>query len=281
MKIEDARIGKDVKCPALEGKIVEINENEITVRAESGLRYRGLAAIFEPVCKFKVGDRVKQVGPSECGYTDNMGQVGKITYVHKEGTFEVLWDNGARNTMTLAGFVHANDCESCEMAATITSQCEQIANLQKSLEHEKAKSYWQGRSVENTINCGAITILRKDRDNWEELCEKAQVDVAKHMRNADYWREELTKLQNEALADSKPLGEVAKIYVRIQPEKLLLSQEARRVVELLASDGPRDYRSIAATFEGDWGKTMDGIIEARDAGKIKLVDGKYQITREE
>jgi len=49
---------------------------------------------------------------------------------------------------------------------------------------------------------------------------------------------------------------------------------------LLSLEGPASYRSIAATFGGDWGKTMDDIIEARDAGIIELVDGKYQMKEE-
>jgi hypothetical protein len=62
-------------------------------------------------------------------------------------------------------------------------------------------------------SCQHIAILRKDRDNWKAIAEAAA-------RNAKYWREELSKLQKEALAECKPLGEVAKIYIQISPSVL-------------------------------------------------------------
>jgi len=200
------------------------------------------------------------------------GYEGKIVEIHKHGAVYVDFGPNMAHYCTFPASdlepIVPDACASCEMAPVITSQCKQIADLQKSMEHEKLKSFWEGRAAENTINCDAIA--------------KLQQDLAEMTRIAAYWREELTKLQNEALADCdcKPLGEVAKIYVQVAPEKLLLSQNARRVVELLTIEGPSDYRSIAVTFGGDWGKTMDGIIEARDAGRIELVDGKYQVKEE-
>jgi hypothetical protein len=59
---------------------------------------------------------------------------------------------------------------------------------------------------------------------------------------------------------------------------LLTSQDAKRICELLES-GPRSCRSVVEFF-CDPAATMDGIIEARDAGKIALVDGKYEIVRD-
>jgi hypothetical protein len=62
-------------------------------------------------------------------------------------------------------------------------------------------------------SCQHIAILRKDRDNWKAVAQAAK-------RNSAYWREELTKLQKEALSECKPLGEVAKIYIQISPAVL-------------------------------------------------------------
>lgn len=60
-----------------------------------------------------------------------------------------------------------------------------------------------------------------------------------------------------------------------------IERYARRVVEYLRSEKSASYREIAATFGGDWGLTMDGIIKAQDEGKIKFVDGKYALAVEE
>jgi hypothetical protein len=49
--------------------------------------------------KFEVGDRVRQTGPSELGFTENMGQVGVIKNIFGDGSFDVHWDNGNGNTM--------------------------------------------------------------------------------------------------------------------------------------------------------------------------------------
>lgn len=48
--------------------------------------------------KFEVGDRVRQTGPSELGFTENMGQVGVIKNIFGDGSFDVHWDNGNGNT---------------------------------------------------------------------------------------------------------------------------------------------------------------------------------------
>jgi len=83
--------------------------------------------------------------------------------------------------------------------------------------------------------------------------------------------------------DSLPfesLFEVAKCYKQVEPDQLLMSQEARRVLQLLAEEGPTSFRDIAATFGGNWCTSMDGIIELLDAGRIRLVDGKYSIVRD-
>ena len=50
-----------------------------------------------------------------------------------------------------------------------------------------------------------------------------------------------------------------------------------RVIEYLRFHNNACYGDIAATFGGDWGLTMDGILLAKDEGKIELVDGKYRL----
>ena len=160
----------------------------------------------------------------------------------------------------------------------------------------------------------AMDVLRKDRDNWKATAHR-------YCRNAAYWREELNKLQKEALAegglvdpghvfgDSKehihpaihiedfrkrPLAEVAKIYVMPSienqlaelakfswgPEKLPISDDAKIVCELLEGSGPMTSREIADRLYLLEMCVLENLIEAREAGVVQLVDGKYQIVRD-
>jgi hypothetical protein len=178
----------------------------------------------------------------------------------------------------------SDPCQSCEMAPVITDQCKQIAELMQS------------------------------RDAWKATAQQ-------NCRNAFYWREELNKLQKEALAegglvdpghvfgDSKehihpaihiedfrkrPLAEVAKIYVMPSienqlaelakfswgPEKLPISDDAKIVCELLEGSGPMTSREIADRLYLLEMCVLENLIEAREAGVVQLVDGKYQIVRD-
>lgn len=175
------------------------------------------------------------------------GQTGKIIKIEsgKPSGYLTIIDDCDR-----VGYDHAalfepvsDPCASCEMAATITSQCKQIAELQR------------------------------PRDAWK-------ADAERLARNAQYWREELEKLQNEAL-ECKPLGEVAKIYIQVEPDKLLMSQAARRVVEYLAArDCPVCITDLHDDCALSSGVLLDALAEARDAGRISLVNGKYEIVRD-
>ncbi len=221
MDIEKCRINMKVRTKrGYEGKIIGIWPEQVRIERIDGIHYATAGCIEPTEPAFKVGDRVRQVGPSECGH------------------------------------------ESCEMARVITNQCKQIADLQKNLEQEKQR----------IANIAA--------------------DAATARRNAAYWREELTKLQKEALeCDMVPLAEVGKFYLTCKVDasqflegiekvkRSLLSQEARRVVELLVAVGPSDFREIVSTIQEEHAATIDGIIEARDAGIIELVDGKYQVVK--
>jgi hypothetical protein len=175
-------------------------------------------------------------------------------------------------------------------------------------------------------DCPKLASIDKCCEYWKAACEEAR-------RNAADWREELEKLQKEALSESDdaqkltecyeilshvpdctqhgawcpdhmidwikakkheedeqiaerdlaPLSEVAKCYIRVEPEKLLMSQDARRVIEyLVAMNHPTYLSSILEGMKGIMSgmAITDGIIEARDAGRISLVDGKYQIVRD-
>jgi hypothetical protein len=122
--------------------------------------------------------------------------------------------------------------------------------------------------------CQKLASIDKCCEYWKAACEEAR-------RNAAYWREELEKLQNEALAECKPLSEVAKCYMQVAPDKLLMSQEARRVVEYIsAKGGSLDIDAICDGLKCCMDYLCDHLAEARDAGRISLVNGKYEIVRD-
>jgi hypothetical protein len=153
--------------------------------------------------------------------------------------------------------VKCNVCESCEMAATINDQCKQIAELQLSV---KAWTETADR------HCRNEEYYRKERDQWKCVAEG-------HKRNAAYWREELTKLQNEAL-ECRPLGEVATI---IRMPKPGISPQAKGVVEYLRAVGPCTFSHMVNGLDLNGINLACYLVEAKDAGYIELVDGKYQV----
>ena len=207
------------------------------------------------------------------------GHVGRVVEISQNG--QVHLDFGPNNFHYAPFFVGdltpvSDPCQECEMAATITSQCEQIAELQGKL--DKAYTRFGEQDLE-------LARTSAERDNWEAT-------AAMHCRNETYWREELTKLQKEALAECKSLGEVAKIYVMPSIEKQLaelakfswekpkLSDDAKIVCELLEGSGPMTSLQIADRLNLQERCILENLIEAREAGIVQLVDGKYQIVRD-
>ena len=85
-----------------------------------------------------------------------------------------------------------------------TDACESCQKLQGKLDRAGALI---GSQMEE------IGKLSEARDHWV-------LDAIENRRNAAHWREELTKLQTEALADSRSFGEVAKIHIQISPAVL-------------------------------------------------------------
>ena len=120
------------------------------------------------------------------------GRIGKITTIHDNGAVHLLVDGEGHTVRQWARELEpvSDPCQSCEMAVTITSQCKQIAELQKSRDDG-----WRARDV------------------W-------RAKAGECYRNSAYWREELSKLQKETLTECQPLGEAAKIYIQISPEVL-------------------------------------------------------------
>ena len=87
----------------------------------------------------------------------------------------------------------------------------------------------------------------------------------------------------DEMSDTLPIAAVAKCYKQVEPEQLLMSQKARRVIEYLkAADCPVHIGDIMDGMKHVMScmAIMDGLIEAREAGIVRLDDGKYSIVRD-
>ncbi|MCK9568934.1 hypothetical protein M0R72_08335 [Candidatus Pacearchaeota archaeon] len=279
MDIKRCRIDMKVRAPnGQEAKIAGITRDN-TVHVDFGPgEYHWVkfsASDIEPVsdpCHFAIGDTVRvarKVDIEGIGWSfamnELLGKVFTIENIRADGNVILVED------------YHTWPVASLDKVSDPRDDCQKFEAI-------RLKAFWEGKASCHEQIAGLLS----SRDYWQASCGSARRDAA-------YWHEELEKLQKEALAETqhfycddvvdcrilpfhlRPLSEVAKCYKQVAPEKLLMSQEARRVNHLLDTEGPNDYRSIAVTFGGDWGKTMDGIIELLDAGKIRLVDGKYEI----
>lgn len=210
------------------------------------------------------------------------GRIGRIITAHNNGAVHVMFGTGVANPMWASELEPVSDpCQSCEMAATITSQCKQIADLQGRLDEMTLRSnvnclkatteFFRGRDLTNA----QIKTTEEERDAWKATAKQ-------NCRNAFYWREELTKLQKEALKEyaTWQMSEIAKCYIRVAPEKLLMSDDAKIVCELIDGSGPMTSSQIADRMHLLERCILESITEARNAGKIQLVDGKYEIVRD-
>lgn len=244
------------------------------------------------------------------------GRIGRITAIYGPVVVYVVFGGNA--------------CADCMRARDLTPVSDPCADCQK-LEQTRLKAFREGKASCHDQIIGLISA----RDNWK-------ADAERYCRNAAYCREELSKLQKEALAecddaqtltecyeilkhipectqhgtwcpehmidwiksrkheeedriaerDHALLAEVAKIYVttRIDASQMLagirkvqqklLSDDARIVCELLEGTGPMTSLQIAGRLNLLERCILESIIEARDAGKISLVDGEYSIARD-
>ena len=177
----------------------------------------------------------------------------------------------------------SDPCTSCEMAP---AQCKQIADLMTARDQWRRiavrqaaeltnvqAAYEEGKAEGERAADKKIAELERSVEAWTET-------AARHCRNEMYWREELEKLQKEALAEYRPLSEVAKCYTPTESDKLLMSQDASRVVEYLAAHGGwadiSDLQDIGLSTRN----LLRALLEARDVGRIRLADWKCCIVRD-
>lgn len=99
--------------------------------------------------------------------------------------------------------------------------------------------------------------------------------------------------------ESEPLEKAATFAIQVDAERFLQearppshgeqfshafqkepSQAVRRICECLEACGPLSMSEVGARVGGQRHEVIDALIEAREAGLVKLVDGKYQNVKE-
>jgi len=169
--------------------------------------------------------------------------IGQKVKIVKEGVITGIYDDcmikmtnadqlGYTERAQYVEPIGSDVCESCQIQSKVAARDLEIVRLQAECEKEKLKAFWDGRKAERRAS-------EEKMAEWKTTAQEAY-------RNAAYWREELTKLQKEALTERdlkehgrivpngimgsempchffdelKPLGEVAKIYIQISPAVL-------------------------------------------------------------
>lgn len=128
---------------------------------------------------------------------------------------------------------------------------------------------------------GTVVAISKEGGLWLETEDRTRFPV--HVECVKPARDDWIEYWFTFDLDRAPLAEVAKCYKQVEPEQLLLSSEARRVIEYLkARDCPISIHHILESMSGimSGAAILDGLIEAREAGIVRLDDGKYSIVRE-
>ena len=109
--------------------------------------------------------------------------------------------------------------------------------------------------------------MQDDRDFWKTT-------ALQYQEQAHYWMQEWVD------REMKPLAEVAKCCKQVEPEQLLLSEDAKIVCELLRSSGPASSFEISERLHMLEIRVFKSLIEAKEAGIVRLDDGKYSIVRD-
>lgn len=125
---------------------------------------------------------------------------------------------------------------------------------------------------------GKVVAISKEGGLWLETADRTRFPV-----HAECVKPATPHFYCDDAIPFESLFEVAKCYKQVEPEQLFMSQEARRVIEYLkARDCPISihhmFESMKDVMSG--AAIMDGLIEAREAGIVRLDDGKYSIVRD-
>ena len=147
--------------------------------------------------------------------------------------------------------------------------------------------------------CGQVVAISKEGGLWLETEDRTRfpvhVECVEEVRDLQWTVAPLLKIGDKVCfhgeikdvvgcSDSegswKPIAEVAKCYKQVEPEQLLLSDHAKVVCELLRSSGPASSFEISERLHMMERCVFASLLDAKEAGIVRLDDGKYSIVRD-
>ena len=123
---------------------------------------------------------------------------------------------------------------------------------------------------------GRVVAIEKEGGLWLETADRTRfpvhVECVRQPDGPHFYCDDSTPLVS--------LFSMAKCYKQVEPEQLLLSEDAEIVCELLRSSGPASSFEISERLHMMERCVLESLIDAREAGIVRLDDGKYSIVRE-
>ena len=130
---------------------------------------------------------------------------------------------------------------------------------------------------------GQVVAIEKEGGMWIETADRTRFPVhAECVQPVVDLSIALGKARRELdeISDTLSIAAIAKCYKQVEPEQLLLSEDAKIVCELLRSSGPASSFEISERLHMLEIRVFKSLIEAKEAGIVRLDDGKYSIVRD-
>jgi len=146
---------------------------------------------------------------------------------------------------------------------------------------------------------GQVVAIEKEGGLWLETANRTRfpvhVECVEEVRDLQWTVAPLLKIGDKVClhgkiktvvgcSDSedwwKPLSGVAKCYKQVEPEQLLLSEDAEIVCEFVRANGSTTSYEISERLHMFERRVFKSLIEAKEAGIVRLDDGKYSIVRD-
>lgn len=277
MKVEDIRIGMKLRNPhaGRTGKVTKIEREGGLELVSRGLTWNEHVENVEPVGELHIGDYVRATGKSTTFGENVEGKIGIIdSFMNAaDGAMcaDIRWLCGSSNLVKIS----------------------QLTPLDKFRVGDRVRMIGPSASggIEDIGGNGIIRAIRSSSRWCECVWDSGHINIMpptsiEHVTKSFddlFPDDELLIHPAIHIEDFRPLIEVAKCYIQVEPERLLLSQDARRVIEYLtAVDTPIAFYRIAEGLKDmvSGAAIIDGLIEAREAGIVRLDGGKYSIARD-